>query len=88
MISLSAIREAASRIAGKVHRTLLLSSRSIGERAGVRLFLECESLQRTGSFKVPARGRLAARREGGGIQSFGAVPVAWSGAVRSASAAP
>ncbi|MFN2387057.1 MAG: threonine/serine dehydratase [Thermoanaerobaculia bacterium] len=51
MIPLSAIREAAARIAGKTHRTPLLSSRSIGERAGVRLFLKCESLQRTGSFK-------------------------------------
>lgn len=51
MIALSAIREAASRIAGKVHRTPLLSSRSIGERAGVRVYLKCENLQRTGSFK-------------------------------------
>jgi threonine dehydratase len=34
-----------------VLRTPLLSSRTIGERAGVRLYLKCENLQRTGSFK-------------------------------------
>ena len=51
MIALGAMREAASRIAGKVHRTPLFASRTIGERAGVRLYLKCENLQRTGSFK-------------------------------------
>ncbi len=51
MIDLDAIRSAAARIAGRVHRTPLLSARSIGERAGVSLFLKCESLQKTGSFK-------------------------------------
>ncbi len=52
MIPLPDIREAARRIAGKVHRTPLLSASSIGERAGgVRLFLKCESFQKTGSFK-------------------------------------
>ena len=51
MIPVASIRSAASRIAGKVLRTPLLSSRTIGERAGVRLYLKCENLQRTGSFK-------------------------------------
>jgi len=51
VIPLSAIREAAARIGGKVLRTPLLSSRTIGERAGASLYLKCESLQRTGSFK-------------------------------------
>ncbi len=39
-----------------MHRTPLLSASSLGERAGVRLFLKCESFQKTGSFK--ARGAL------------------------------
>jgi threonine dehydratase len=56
MIPLPDIRAAASRIAGRVHRTPLLSAARIGERAGVRLWLKCESLQKTGSFK--ARGAL------------------------------
>lgn len=56
MISIRDIREAAERIRGKVHRTPLLSSTQLGDRAGVRLLLKCENLQKTGSFK--ARGAL------------------------------
>lgn len=52
MIALSEIRDAARRIGGRVHRTPLLSSTAIGERAGgILLYLKCESLQKTGSFK-------------------------------------
>src|SRR5690349_837232 len=51
LIPIEAIREAASRTASRLHRTPLLSSRSLGERAGVRLRLKCESFQKTGSFK-------------------------------------
>ena len=51
MIPIEDIRSAAGRIAGKVHRTPLLSASQLGERAGVRLFLKCESFQKTGSFK-------------------------------------
>ncbi len=51
MIALSEIQAAARRIAGQVHRTPLFSSRGLGEIAGVRLFLKCESFQKTGSFK-------------------------------------
>jgi threonine dehydratase len=56
MIGLSEIREAVERIRGKVHRTPLLSASQLGARAGVELFLKCESFQKTGSFK--ARGAL------------------------------
>ena len=55
-IELEEIRAAAARIAGKVHRTPLVSSRTLGDRAGVELHLKCESFQKTGSFK--ARGAL------------------------------
>jgi threonine dehydratase len=50
-VPLSAIREAADRIRGHVHRTPLLTARSLGERTGVELHLKCENLQKTGSFK-------------------------------------
>lgn len=50
-IPIEAIREAAGRIGPHLHRTPVLSSRSLGERAGVRLHLKCESFQKTGSFK-------------------------------------
>src|SRR5499427_4898732 len=56
MIPLDAIRAAAGRIAGRVHRTPLVSASRIGEVAGVRLRLKCECFQKTGSFK--ARGAL------------------------------
>lgn len=51
-ISLQDIEQAGATIAGRVHRTPLLSSRSLSERAGVRVSLKAECLQRTGSFKV------------------------------------
>ena len=51
MIGLGEIHAAAQRIAGRVHRTPLLSAAQLGERAGIRLFLKCESFQKTGSFK-------------------------------------
>jgi threonine dehydratase len=56
MIPIDAIRAAAGRLAGRVHRTPLLSCSQLGERAGVRLWLKCESFQKAGSFK--ARGAL------------------------------
>jgi threonine dehydratase len=51
LIPLSRIRDAATRIAGKVYRTPLLSAAGLGARVGVSLHLKCESLQKTGSFK-------------------------------------
>src|SRR3954471_20226171 len=70
MPSLENIEAARSRIAGRVHRTPLLRASRLGHHAGVSLFLKCESLQKTGSFKV--RGALnklaqldAAERERG-----------------------
>ncbi len=51
MIDLAEIRRAAERISGKIHRTPTLSSRTLGERVGVELFLKCECFQKTGSFK-------------------------------------
>jgi threonine dehydratase len=50
--NLDAVREAQRRIAPHVHRTPVLTSASLDERAGARLFFKCENLQRTGSFKM------------------------------------
>lgn len=49
---LAAVRSAAERIRPWVHRTPLLTSRSISERVGVEVRLKCENLQRAGSFKI------------------------------------
>jgi len=51
LIEPSQIQAAAERIAGQLHRTPLFSARTLGDRAGVELFLKCESFQKTGSFK-------------------------------------
>jgi threonine dehydratase len=54
--NLADIRAAHARIAPRIHRTPLLSATRLGARVGVTLFHKCESLQKTGSFKV--RGAL------------------------------
>lgn len=56
MPTLDQIRSARDRIRGQVHVTPTVTSARLGERAGVKLFLKCENLQKTGSFKV--RGAL------------------------------
>ena len=56
MLDLAAVRRARQRIAGRVHTTPTMSAARLGDRAGVRLVLKCENLQKTGSFKV--RGAL------------------------------
>ncbi len=56
LVSLDDVRRAAERIGGRVHRTSVLRSSSLGKAWGVRLDLKAELFQRTGSFK--ARGAL------------------------------
>jgi len=48
---LSAVREAAQRIAGFVHRTPVLTCETIDRLAGRSILFKCENLQKTGSFK-------------------------------------
>src|SRR5271163_293659 len=51
-IDLHAIREAHQRIAARIQRTPVLTSESLDEIAGAKLFFKCENLQKTGSFKI------------------------------------
>lgn len=48
--------DARARIAGSIHRTPLLRSRTLSELVGAPVYLKCENLQKTGAFKV--RGAL------------------------------
>ena len=48
---LAAVRAAAARIAGIVHRTPVMTCETIDKLAGRRVFLKCENLQKTGAFK-------------------------------------
>ena len=56
MLNLHEIERAKQRIAGRVHRTPLMTATLLGRQADISLYLKCESLQKTGSFKV--RGAL------------------------------
>ena len=51
MIELADVEAAARRLAGVVHRTPVLTSRSLNELAGATVFLKAENLQRAGAFK-------------------------------------
>src|SRR3954463_1137444 len=51
-VSYDDVAAASERIEGRVHRTPVVRSRALDERAGRELFLKCENLQRAGSFKI------------------------------------
>jgi len=51
VLSLTDVRAAADRLAGVAHRTPVLTSRTLDERVGARVFLKAESFQRIGAFK-------------------------------------
>lgn len=48
----SDVAAAAARIAGCVHRTPVLASRTLDRALGVRLHFKCENFQRSGAFKM------------------------------------
>jgi threonine dehydratase len=52
MLTSDLIIEASVRIAGRVHRTPVITSRSFNEVAGCEVFFKCENLQRGGAFKA------------------------------------
>ena len=56
-VSFDDVMAARERIAPRVRRTPVLTSRSIDERLGCRVFFKCEMFQRTGAFK--ARGAFS-----------------------------
>ena len=45
------VQEAASRLAGLVHHTPVLTCSSLNERLGAQVFCKCENFQRAGAFK-------------------------------------
>src|SRR6266513_1440306 len=52
MLTIDLIKQAAVRIAGRVHRTPVVTSRSFNEFADAEVFFKCENLQRAGAFKA------------------------------------
>jgi len=51
VIAIDDVRAAAARIEGIAHRTPVLTSRTLDEATGARVFLKAENLQRAGAFK-------------------------------------
>ena len=45
------VEKAAERLAGKAHRTPVMTSRLADEKSGAKLFFKCENMQRAGAFK-------------------------------------
>jgi threonine dehydratase len=52
MLTLDLVQQARARIAGRVHRTPVVTSRSFNQVAGRAVFFKCENLQRAGAFKI------------------------------------
>jgi threo-3-hydroxy-L-aspartate ammonia-lyase len=50
-VSYEDVEDAAKRLEGVANRTPVVTSRTLDERLGARLFLKCESFQRMGAFK-------------------------------------
>lgn len=50
-VVLNDIRRAAQRIQPYIHRTPVLTNKSLNEKAGARVFLKCENMQKVGAFK-------------------------------------
>ena len=51
-LTIEAIRAAHDRIRDKIHRTPLMSSETLDNASGMRLFFKCENLQKAGAFKA------------------------------------
>jgi threo-3-hydroxy-L-aspartate ammonia-lyase len=73
-IQFSDVQAAAERLRGVAHRTPIHTSRTLDLRSGHRLFLKCESFQRSGSFKFRgaynAISRLSAAEQARGVVAF------------------
>ncbi|MDP9018206.1 MAG: threo-3-hydroxy-L-aspartate ammonia-lyase [Candidatus Eremiobacteraeota bacterium] len=51
LVSFADVRAAAARLKGVVHRTPVMTSRTLDEQTGAHAFLKCENFQRMGAFK-------------------------------------
>lgn len=52
MLNINQIHEARERIASRIQRTPVITSRQFNEVAGKEVFFKCENLQRAGAFKI------------------------------------
>src|SRR5918999_4913174 len=52
MLNIDQINEARERIASRIHRTPVVTSRQFNEASGKEVFFKCENFQRAGAFKI------------------------------------
>jgi threonine dehydratase len=52
MLTIDMINAARDRIASRIHRTPVVTSRLFNDVAGKQVFFKCENLQRAGAFKI------------------------------------
>jgi threo-3-hydroxy-L-aspartate ammonia-lyase len=68
------VASAAERIAGHAHRTPVMTSATVDERTGARVFFKCENFQRIGAFKFRgaynAVSRLSAGEKQRGVLAY------------------
>jgi len=73
-ITFADVRSAAQRLSGVAHHTPIVSSRTLDERSGARIFCKCENLQRGGAFKFRGAyntiSRLSDEQRRRGVVSF------------------
>jgi threo-3-hydroxy-L-aspartate ammonia-lyase len=73
-VTLDDIRDAAEQIKGVVHRTPVLTSRTLDDLVGARVFMKAENLQRVGAFKFRgaynAISRLSPEQRARGIGAY------------------
>ncbi len=73
-VSFADVRTAADRLAGVAHRTPVMTSRTLDERAGCSVFLKCENFQRVGAFKFRggynAVSQLSDEQKAAGVVTF------------------
>ena len=73
-ISYADVSSAAERLAGHAHRTPVMTSHTVDERTGARVFFKCENFQRMGAFKFRgaynAMSRLSPEERGRGVLAY------------------
>src|SRR5690349_24878281 len=52
MLNIEMIQAARERIASRIHRTPVITSRQFNEIAGKEVFFKCENVQRAGALKI------------------------------------
>src|SRR5437879_4141316 len=73
-VSYADVASASERIPGHEHRATVMTSRTVDERAGARVFFKCENFQRMGAFKFRgaynAMSRLASDERKRGVLAY------------------